>query len=46
MSRLSENLRALTIRSERKYNKEFWDNYNLIKETPLDKKIQLSNEAA
>ena len=24
---------------KRKYNKEFWDNYNLIKETPLDKKI-------
>jgi hypothetical protein len=21
------------------YNKEFWDNYNVIKETPLDKKI-------
>lgn len=22
-----------------KYNKEFWDNYNLIKESPLDRKI-------
>ena len=21
------------------YNKRFWDNYNVIKETPLDKKI-------
>jgi hypothetical protein len=21
------------------YNKEFWDNYNVIKETPIDKKI-------
>jgi hypothetical protein len=21
------------------YNKEFWDNYNVIKETPLDKQI-------
>lgn len=24
---------------DRPYNKSFWDNYNLIKETPLDKKI-------
>jgi len=21
------------------YNKEFWDNYNMIKESPLDRKI-------
>jgi hypothetical protein len=21
------------------YNKEFWDNYNVIKDTPLDKKV-------
>jgi hypothetical protein len=21
------------------YNKEFWDNYNVIKQTPLDKKV-------
>jgi hypothetical protein len=21
------------------YNKEFWDSYNVIKETPIDKKI-------
>ncbi len=24
---------------DRPYNKEFWDNYNVIKETPLDRKI-------
>jgi len=26
------------------YNKEFWDNYNVIKETPLDKKILVDLE--
>ena len=24
---------------DRPYNKEFWDNYNVIKETPIDKKV-------
>jgi hypothetical protein len=28
------------------YNKEFWDNYNFIKETPLDKKILADLERA
>ena len=27
-----------------RYNKEFWDNYNVIKETPLDKKILIDLE--
>lgn len=29
---------------DRPYNKEFWDNYNVIKETPLDKKILVDLE--
>jgi hypothetical protein len=24
---------------DRPYNKDFWDNYNVIKETPLDQQI-------
>lgn len=31
---------------DRPYNKEFWNNYNLIKETPLDQKILLDLEKA
>jgi len=26
------------------YNKNFWDNYNVIKDTPLDKKILVDLE--
>lgn len=29
---------------DRPYNKEFWDNYNVIKETPLDRKILVDLE--
>lgn len=31
---------------DRPYNKLFWDNYNIIKETPLDKKIMADLEKA
>jgi len=29
---------------DRPYDKEFWDNYNVIKETPLDRKILVDLE--
>jgi hypothetical protein len=38
--RIKEPMRNYGLQYQDKpYNKSFWDNYNLIKETPLDKKI-------
>jgi hypothetical protein len=38
--RIKEPMRSYGLQyQDRPYNKPFWDNYNLIKETPLDKKI-------
>lgn len=36
----SEKMRSYSLQyQDRPYNKLFWDNYNVIKDTPLDKKI-------
>jgi hypothetical protein len=36
----SEKMRSYSLQyQDRPYNKIFWDNYNVIKDTPLDKKI-------
>ena len=38
--RLTEKMRNYGLQfQDRPYNKKFWDNYNVIKETPLDQKI-------
>ena len=38
--RLTEKMRNYGLQfQDRPYNKEFWDNYNVIKETPLDQQI-------
>ncbi|MBX2964643.1 MAG: carboxypeptidase-like regulatory domain-containing protein [Cyclobacteriaceae bacterium] len=38
--RSTEKMRNYGLQFQDKpYNKEFWDNYNLIKDTPLDKKV-------
>jgi hypothetical protein len=36
----TEKMRSYGLQyQDRPYNKEFWDNYNVIKESPIDKKI-------
>jgi hypothetical protein len=36
-----EKMRAYGLQfQDQGYNKAFWDNYNVIKESPLDKKIR------
>jgi hypothetical protein len=38
--RSTEKMRNYGLQfQDQPYNKQFWDNYNLIKETPLDKQI-------
>jgi hypothetical protein len=37
---VNEKMRHYSLQyQDQPYNKEFWDNYNVIKDTPLDKKI-------
>lgn len=38
--RIKETMRSYGLQyQDQPYNKSFWDNYNVIKETPIDKKI-------
>jgi hypothetical protein len=40
IEKISDNSGKSLYTNNHIYNEEFWDNYNILKETPIDKKLR------